>query len=87
MVGTTDGFRLAEEDLRIRGQGTVFGTRQSGVKDLKLADILSDFDLLMLARRDAFGLVETDPDLGDHPDLREEVVAMLGDDSDWLFVS
>ncbi|MBT8197435.1 MAG: ATP-dependent DNA helicase RecG, partial [Acidimicrobiia bacterium] len=40
MVATTDGFRLAEEDLRIRGQGTVFGTRQAGMKDLRLADIL-----------------------------------------------
>ena len=87
MVETTDGFRLAEEDLRIRGQGTVFGTRQSGVKDLKLADILADFDLLMLARRDAFGLVETDPGLWNNPELLAEVVAMLGEDSDWLFVS
>ena len=87
MVETTDGFRLAEEDLRIRGQGTVFGTRQSGVKDLKLADILADFDLLMLARRDAFGLVEADPRLSKNPELLAEVVAMLGEDSDWLFVS
>lgn len=87
MVATTDGFRLAEEDLRIRGQGTVFGTRQSGVKDLKLADILSDFDLLTAARRDAFALVDADPTLADHPDLLEEVMAMLGDEVEWLFVS
>jgi ATP-dependent DNA helicase RecG len=75
------------EDLRIRGQGTVFGTRQSGVKDLKLADILSDFDLLVAARRDAFALVGSDPWLQEHPELREEVAAMLGDEVAWLFVS
>jgi len=87
MVGTTDGFRLAEEDLRIRGQGTVFGTRQSGVKDLRLADILEDFETLVDARRDAFGLVDADPALKDHPDLAAEVRAMLGDAVEWLFVS
>jgi ATP-dependent DNA helicase RecG len=87
MIETNDGFRLAEEDLRIRGQGTVFGTRQSGVKDLRLADILSDFDLLVVARRDAFALVAADPTLSGSPELREEVTAMLGDVVDWLFVS
>ncbi|HSM43682.1 MAG TPA: ATP-dependent DNA helicase RecG [Acidimicrobiia bacterium] len=87
MVGTNDGFRLAEEDLRIRGQGTVFGTRQSGMKDLKLADILADFELLTVARRDAFALVDSDPTLRGHPELREEVAAMLGDEVEWLFVS
>ncbi len=87
MVGTNDGFRLAEEDLRIRGQGTVFGTRQSGLKDLKLADILADFDVLAVARRDAFALVDGDPMLSGHPELRDEVAAMLGDEVEWLFVS
>lgn len=87
MVGTNDGFRLAEEDLRIRGQGTVFGTRQSGLKDLKLADILADFEVLTVARRDAFALVDADPTLSGHPELRDEVAAMLGDEVDWLFVS
>ena len=87
MTSTTDGFRLAEEDLRIRGQGTVFGTRQSGVKDLKIADILQDFDLLVAARKDAFGLVDSDPELRDHPDLAKEIMAMLGDEVEWLFVS
>jgi ATP-dependent DNA helicase RecG len=87
MAGTNDGFRLAEEDLRIRGQGTVFGTRQSGVKDLRLADILEDFDTLVAARRDAFGMVDDDPQLSGHPELAAEVRAMLGDSVDWLFVS
>ena len=87
MVSTTDGFRLAEEDLRIRGQGTVFGTRQSGDKDLRLADLLADFDLLVAARRDAFGLVDSDPELTSYPELAAEVRAMLGEDVEWLFVS
>jgi ATP-dependent DNA helicase RecG len=84
MVSTTDGFRLAEEDLRIRGQGTVFGTRQAGVKDLKLADILRDVDTLVLARREAFSLVAADPGLERHPELAEELRMLLGDDVAWL---
>ncbi|MDH3462355.1 MAG: ATP-dependent DNA helicase RecG [Acidimicrobiia bacterium] len=87
MESTNDGFRLAEEDLRIRGQGTVFGTRQSGMADLKLADVLEDFDILVNARRDAFALVESDPELARHSKLAEEVRAMLGDRVEWLFVS
>lgn len=87
MVATTDGFRIAEEDLRIRGQGTVFGTRQSGLTDLKLADILRDTDLLVLARREAFSLVAEDPGLAGHPALADEVGVMLGDDAEWLSVS
>jgi ATP-dependent DNA helicase RecG len=87
MVSTTDGFRLAEEDLRIRGQGTVFGTRQSGMADLRLADILSDAPTLVEARREAFALVDRDPDLDAHAELREEVRVLLGDAVEWLFVS
>ncbi len=87
MLATTDGFRLAEEDLRIRGQGTVFGTRQSGLADLRLADILADAPTLVEARREAFALVGDDPDLGSHPDLAEEVRVLLGDAVEWLFVS
>jgi ATP-dependent DNA helicase RecG len=84
MVATTDGFRLAEEDLRIRGQGTVFGTRQAGIKDLKLADILRDAKTLVAARREAFSLVAADPGLNNHPGLAEELRMLLGDDAAWL---
>jgi ATP-dependent DNA helicase RecG len=84
MVATNDGFRLAEEDLRIRGQGTVFGARQSGMTDLKLADLLRDLDTLVTARKEALALVANDPDLAEHPDLAEEVHLLLGDDAEWL---
>jgi len=87
MISTNDGFRLAEEDLRIRGQGTVFGTRQSGLADLRLADILRDTDTLIAARREAFALVARDPELTAHPAIRDEIRDMLGDAVEWLFVS
>ena len=87
MASTTDGFRLAEEDLRIRGQGTVFGARQAGMADLRLADILRDVETLVTARREAFALVATDPELTRHSDLAEEVRELLGDSEDWLFIS
>jgi ATP-dependent DNA helicase RecG len=87
MVASNDGFRLAEEDLRIRGQGTVFGTRQAGVKDLKLADILRDRAALIDARREAFALVRRDPDLSSHAGLAEEIRQLLGEDVEWLFKS
>jgi ATP-dependent DNA helicase RecG len=87
MAATTDGFVLAEEDLRIRGQGTVFGARQSGMVDLRFADVIKDFELLVAARHDAFELVDRDPELSDHPELALEVRAMLGDAVEWLFHS
>jgi ATP-dependent DNA helicase RecG len=87
MVASTDGFALAEEDLKIRGQGTVFGARQSGLPDLRLADILRDADLLVTARREAFRLVGADPQLDNNPELKDEVTAFLGEDVQWLFKS
>ena len=87
MVATNDGFRLAEEDLKLRGQGTVFGARQSGMADLRLADILKDFEELVAARREAFALVDRDPALAQHPDLRDEVRTFLGERVEWLFKS
>jgi ATP-dependent DNA helicase RecG len=84
---TNDGFELANEDLRIRGEGTVFDARQSGLSDLKLARLIEDFDWVQRARRDAFALVDADPELADpaHRRLRQEVLARLGDGrAEWL---
>jgi ATP-dependent DNA helicase RecG len=68
---TTDGFRIAEEDLRQRGPGEFFGTRQSGLPDLRAANIIRDADLLEQARSEAFELLKQDPQLAFHPRLRE----------------
>ncbi len=72
-VRTNDGFRIAEEDLRLRGPGEFFGTRQSGLPDLRAANIIRDADLLEQARKEAFELIREDPGLGRYPLLRESV--------------
>jgi ATP-dependent DNA helicase RecG len=66
MVRTTDGFEIAEVDLRLRGPGDFFGTRQSGLPEFRVADVVTDADLLQEARSDAFALVEEDPRLENH---------------------
>ena len=82
-----DGFKLSEVDLAIRGEGTLFGARQSGMPDLKVAKLLRDIDILVEARREAFAMVAEDPTLRKphHRPLRREVRDLLGKDVDWLF--
>ena len=63
MVQTTDGFTIAEVDLKLRGPGEFFGTRQSGLPALRIANLVDDADLLSLARKDAFELIKNDPHL------------------------
>ena len=83
----SDGFRLAEADLEIRGEGSLFGTRQSGLPDLRVARLTRDLRLLKQAREDAFALVEEDPELESPGNrlLRLEVAARFRDNLDWLF--
>jgi ATP-dependent DNA helicase RecG len=70
MCSTSDGFRVAEVDLEIRGPGEFLGTRQSGMPDLRVANIMRDARVLEQARREAFALVDGDPGLKRLPDLR-----------------
>ncbi|TWT42356.1 ATP-dependent DNA helicase RecG [Phycisphaerae bacterium RAS1] len=65
LAETSDGFRIAEADLRQRGPGELFGTRQHGLPALRVANPVDDFKLLEQARDDAFKLIETDPQLRD----------------------
>ncbi len=73
MIESTDWFRIAEEDLKLRGPGEFFGTRQSGMPDLRVADIVRDASLLNKARAEAFRIVNYDPELAGSPVLREAV--------------
>lgn len=63
MVNTTDGFELAEIDLKIRGPGDMLGTKQSGLPDFKCGDIVKDESILLTARKVAKTLLESDPKL------------------------
>jgi ATP-dependent DNA helicase RecG len=69
MEQTNDGFRIAEEDLSIRGPGEFMGTRQSGLPDFRIANIIRDGRILSDAKADAFSLVDEDPRL-ERPDHR-----------------
>jgi ATP-dependent DNA helicase RecG len=80
LAATTDGFLLAERDLELRGEGSLFDTRQSGLPDLKLAKLARDQSLVADTRQDARRLVESDPDLRDHPLLAAEVRRRYGEE-------
>jgi ATP-dependent DNA helicase RecG len=85
---TTDGFELAEVDLELRGEGTILGTRQKGATDLKLASLRRDKELVAVARRVAFALVDEHPALEGLPALADEIGLLLDeDDRSYLFKS
>ena len=63
MVNSNDGFVIAESDLKLRGPGDIYGTRQSGLLDLKLADLSQDETIVKVSRDDAFKLLDEDPKL------------------------
>jgi ATP-dependent DNA helicase RecG len=81
-----DGFALAEQDLRLRGEGQVLGERQSGLPELRLASVLRDGELLDAARADATALVAADPRLEapEHAPLLEQVKRSFGADWEWV---
>jgi ATP-dependent DNA helicase RecG len=85
MVRTTDGFALADEDLRLRGEGTLFDVRQSGMPDLKLARLAEDLDLVKRARARAFAIIDVDTRLDAHPSLLSELRSRFERSIEWLF--
>jgi ATP-dependent DNA helicase RecG len=85
---TNDGFELAEVDLDLRGEGTILGTRQKGVNDLKLASLRRHRKYVVLAREVAFEIVGEGSDLSEYPALAREVRALVDDeDREYLFKS
>ncbi len=77
MCRTNDGFDIAENDLKIRGPGEFFGTKQSGLPEFKIADILNDVPILELARAEAAWIIDKDPELRSPENIRAgEVIAL-----------
>ena len=84
MTKTADGFKIAEEDLRLRGPGDFFGERQHGLPGLRIADIGCDTQLLKEAQQAAEELLARDPDLRDHPAAAQRVAELFAQASDTL---
>ncbi len=89
MVETNDGFRIAEVDLQLRGPGNIDGTQQSGVLELKLANIALDGNILQAARGDAREIVENDPNFEDEEnmDLKKVLIRKFGKGKVWSKIS
>ncbi len=89
MVGTTDGFKIAEADLRLRGPGDLMGTQQSGIVDLKIADLIRDEKILQYARTTAIKLLKNDPHLNkeDNRVIRKQLAYLNKNRIDWSRIS
>ena len=69
----SDGFAVAEEDLRLRGPGDFFGSRQHGLPEMHMADLGADMDVLRAAQEAAERLMDADPELSTYPELRAHI--------------
>lgn len=89
MVRTNDGFEIAEVDLKLRGPGDIMGTMQSGMLDMKLADLARDSDIVKYARKIATETLTTDPDLElpENKPTKRELVRVMQSRPNWSRVS
>lgn len=89
MVRTNNGFEIADVDLRLRGPGDLAGTQQSGVLDLRLADLAQDSTIVQLSRQAAIDLMKTDPDLKlpEHSGIRNYIIQKRKTNMDWGRIS
>jgi ATP-dependent DNA helicase RecG len=89
MCETNDGFQISEVDLKLRGPGDIMGTQQSGILNLKLADLAKDNQIVQIARDKARELLERDPDLSDkeHLLLAKKLRTILKSKPNWSRIS
>ena len=89
MTQTNDGFKIAEEDLKLRGPGDILGTQQSGILDLKLADLTTDSKILVFARNTAIEVLDDDPSLESEKNspLAKRMKEILKDRPNWSRIS
>ena len=79
MVSTDNGFVIAEEDLKLRGPGEIFGTRQHGLPELDISDLVRHADILASVRTVAAEILAADPLLAENKALRQRVKKMFGE--------
>lgn len=89
MVGTNDGFEIAEVDLKLRGPGDIMGKQQSGILNLQIADLVRDKDILLQARQCAMKLLKEDASLAkpEHQNLRSTFIELSKKKSIWNYIS
>ena len=89
MSKTSDGFEIAEVDLKLRGPGDVAGTQQSGVIKLKIADLVKDQDILITARNYAKILINNDPNLNheENKNIKSELNKITSNKKIWNLIS
>ncbi|MEQ9301627.1 MAG: ATP-dependent DNA helicase RecG [Cyclobacteriaceae bacterium] len=89
MVRTTDGFEIADIDLKLRGPGDLTGTQQSGVMDLLLADLSKDGEILSLAREKAISMLDADPhlDLPENQPIKRHIASLTKNVVNWSRIS
>lgn len=87
VASSNDGFVLADKDLELRGSGSILGGRQSGYSDLRLTHLMKDLAVLQAARKEAFSLIDEDPQLLRHPKLKLEMEGRYADRIEWLLRS
>jgi ATP-dependent DNA helicase RecG len=89
MVETTDGFKIAEVDLKLRGPGNIMGTQQSGVLNLKIADVVKDSQILVNARNTAIEVLQEDPNLShlDNAPIKSTFIKMTKTSKIWSNIS
>jgi ATP-dependent DNA helicase RecG len=89
MVGTNDGFEIAEVDLKLRGPGDLMGTQQSGVLNLKIADIIKDNDILKTARYHVLKILKEDPALKkeEHQIIKYTYAQVVRHKNIWNYIS
>lgn len=89
MTATNDGFEIAEVDLKLRGPGDMMGTQQSGVLNLKIADIVKDNSILQTARFYASKILKEDPNLADEKNImiKNAYARLVQNKTIWNYIS
>jgi ATP-dependent DNA helicase RecG len=89
MAGTTDGFAIAEADMKLRGPGDYLGTRQSGIPNFQFTDLVNDVQLIQITKQDARTLIADDPQLrkNEHEMVKKEYQRLKSTDIHYMSIA